>query len=228
MQQVARRTKAERRAERARQRAEATRRAEARRRLQIVAAAIVLVTAVALGAALVGRGGSPTGGGEAAASVTAPSDPSEVSVSSGARSQPLAAGDAVPSFTAPAIGGGTFDLSRYEGSPMVLSVWAPWCPHCQVELPVLASSLRAVPGVQLVSVVTSIGDNPGPAPDQYLRENNLSFPTAIDDTKGSIATALGIRGFPTIYFVDSSGKVTQMLEGEVDAATIQQAARALA
>ncbi len=151
-----------------------------------------------------------------------PSRMGEVSVSGPARAEPLTTGEAVPDFAAPAIGGGTMRWSDRAPGPVVLSVWAPWCPHCQVELPVVERIMRDYAGVRFLTVVTSIGDKPGPDPATFLSDHGIAAPTAVDDSAGTIAGALGIRGFPTLYFVGSDGTVVRELEGEVDEATLRE------
>jgi hypothetical protein len=59
-------------------------------------------------------------------------------------------------------------------------------------------------------VVTAIEDQPGPTPEEYMRDNDLAFPVAVDDDAGTIARALGIQGYPTLYFVSSDGTVAQV------------------
>jgi thiol-disulfide isomerase/thioredoxin len=122
----------------------------------------------------------------------------------------------VPDFTAPGIGGGTVRWTGAADGPAVISVWAPWCPHCQVELPLLNDVMRDYADVAFLTVVTSIGDSPGPDPWAFLEENGITAPTAIDDSQGTLAAALGIRAFPTLYFVASDGTVVREAEGEVD------------
>src|SRR3990172_4030959 len=96
------------------------------------------------------------GDGDAGADAVLPSRPDQVSTSGEPRSEPLAAGDLVPDFSAPGIGGGIVGWSDVAGGPVVLSVWAPWCPHCQVELPIVNRVMQDFPGVELVTVVTAI------------------------------------------------------------------------
>lgn len=127
----------------------------------------------------------------------------------------------MPGFSAPGVGGGTVSWADYDGTPTVLSVWAPWCPHCQVELPVIDRVMSGFPGVAFVTVVTSIGDHPGPDPGSFLAERSIDAPTAVDDAAGTIAGTLGIRGFPTLYFVASDGTVVRAMEGEVDEETLR-------
>ena len=134
----------------------------------------------------------------------------------------LAAGDSIPEFRAPLMGGGTMNWSDYAGKSVVLAIWASWCPHCQKELPILASTQAKYPGVQLVSVTTAFGVEPGPTPQEYMQQHSLTFPVGLDDAKTTILTGLGVKGFPTVYYVGADGKVVQMTEGEVDPATIDQ------
>jgi len=210
----AKQSKRVRQRERAEARAAARRHQEQRRRLAIVLGGLALVAVVVLAVMALSSRSEEEGAG--------PSTTTQVTAGGGPRTEPLAVGEAVPDFSAPGLAGGTVAWSDYAGEPAVLSVWAPWCPHCQVELPVLDSVMREFPGVGFVTVVTSIGDQPGPAPDVYMRENDLAFPVAVDDANETIAAALGITEFPTLYFVASDGTVAQYLTGEVDEETLRE------
>jgi thiol-disulfide isomerase/thioredoxin len=103
---------------------------------------------------------------------------------------------------------------------VVLAVWAPWCPHCQAELPVLAAVTTEFPKVSLVSVATAV-DPSGPTPMQYMQATGLDFPVALDDSAGTLAQAFGIRGFPTIFFVGADGSIRAVHEGEMSAADLR-------
>jgi thiol-disulfide isomerase/thioredoxin len=157
------------------------------------------------------KGGS-TAGAAAAGTVT-------IARSSG---PPLVAGEPIPEFKAPMMGGGTMTWSSYAGKPAVLAIWASWCPHCQKELPILAAAQAKYPGVQLVSVTTAFGQEPGPTPSEYMQQHSLTFPVGMDDANTTILKGLGVKGFPTVYYVGSDGKIVQVTEGEVDPAKIDQ------
>lgn len=204
---------------RERQRAAAEARAVARRRQQQrttlawVLGGMALIAVVVVGViALMGGGGDDAG----------PSASGRVSVEGAARSQPLGPGDAVPGFTAPAIGGGSVEWADFAGRPAVIPVWAPWCPHCQVELPVVDRVMEEFPDVAFLTIVTAIGDSPGPDPAGFLSENGITAPTAVDDEAGTLAGAFGIQAFPSLFFVDSDGVVVQMVEGEVEEEVLRQ------
>lgn len=198
-------------------REEAERRADARARRGRTLASVggvVLIAAVVLAVVLLMGDGGNGGGGETAT-------PGDVTLEGMPRTAPLQPGELVPSFTAPGLAGGTVAWDDYRGSPAVLSVWAAWCPHCQAEMPVLDRVMQDHPDVGLVTVVTAIGAQPGPTPEQYMQEQGLNFPVAVDDGDGTLATGLGITGFPTVYFVNSDGTVALQLGGEVDEQTLR-------
>ncbi len=206
----------------------AQRRRERRRTIGYTLGAVGVI-ALAVATVAISSGG----GGDAEGQVIHPSASSAVSVSGPPRSGLLAIGERVPSFSAPGFrmerSGDGYIVSRqtvswadYGGSPTVLSVWAEWCPHCQKELPLLASEVAKFPGVKLVTVLSSIDLHPGPTPEGYLSEHGLTFPVAVDDGNTTLARALGVLGFPTLYFVDSDGRVSFAADGEVPSDVLQQ------
>lgn len=209
-------TKQERRRAHAEAMAVARLRQEQRRRLGRVLG--IAAATVAIGAGVLTLVRAPDEEGSAAANVPA----FDVVAGGPARSTPLAEGDAVPTFSAPGLDGSRVSWDLFAGRPAVLAVWAPWCPHCQVELPVLDAVLQEYPDVGFVSVVTAVNAQPGPTPEGYMQDEGLSFPVAMDDEAGTIATALGIEGFPTLYFIGSDGRVAVAATGEIDEATLHQ------
>ena len=215
------RTKRERQQARTDARREAERKAQQRRTLGYAAAGTVLVAVVVMFVVALMGGNDEGGGGQ-------PSTVGEVAVEGAPREAPLEPGEAVPSFTAPELFGGTVTWDDYAGAPAVLSIWAPWCPHCQVELPVLDTVMKDYAGVGFVTITTALGAQPGPTPEEYMQENELDFPVAVDDEGGTLATAFGIQVFPTLYFVNSDGTVGAALTGEVDEETLRATIDALA
>ncbi len=202
----------------ARQRARRGRRANLPRRGVLWGGAAALVLAVILVLAFVGGGG---GGG------VRPAASNQVRAGA-ARSTALQTGEAVPDFSAPGMTGGRVSWSDYQGSPTVLVGWAPWCPHCQKELPILGEISRDFPGVRVVTMVTAIELHPGPTADGFMKAHGLAFPVAVDDTAGTIAASLGVQSFPTVYYVRPDGTVEAAVQGEEDPSTIRQRFQTLA
>jgi cytochrome c biogenesis protein CcmG/thiol:disulfide interchange protein DsbE len=211
-------TKRQRQRAAAEERAAARRRQRQRRTLGRVLGGLALLAILTV--AVVIATGAEEGNG--------PSRATDVTVAGPARREPLVVGQAIPDFSAPGLGGDGVAWIDRVGTPTVLSIWAPWCPSCQKELPILDRVVREFPDVSLVTIVTAIGDRPGPTPEGYLSDNGLTFPAAVDDDAGTLARAFGIQGFPTMYFVDSSGTVVDSAVGEVSEARLREALGSLA
>ncbi|OFW79643.1 MAG: hypothetical protein A2Z48_02700 [Actinobacteria bacterium RBG_19FT_COMBO_70_19] len=213
-------SKQDRQRARAEAKRQAERRSERRRTLSVVLGGVALIAVVVVFVVVL-MGGQEGGG-------TGPSTVGDVTVEGVPRDTPLEPGESAPAFTAPDLFGGTVSWSDYLGSPALLSIWAPWCPHCQVELPVVDRVMKDYAGVGLVTIVTAIDAQPGPTPEEYMQDNQLDFAVAVDDEDQTLAAAFGIRVFPTLYFVNSDGTVALSLTGEVDEATLRAALDSLA
>lgn len=182
---------------------------EARRRARRMAALrtwgipLAVVAAIALVAVLTTLGGGGT-------SRTA----DEVTVDGPPRTAMLAEGERFPSFAAPGHAGGP--VSWKAGAPSMISIWAPWCPVCREEMPIVDRMAEEFPGVEVVSVATAVNDRPGPTVGAFVADADLTIPVALDDDAGTLARAMGIQGFPTSYFVDGEGRVLAAAEGLVE------------
>jgi thiol-disulfide isomerase/thioredoxin len=189
----------------------------ARQRVLWIAVAILAV-ALLIGAVLLSDGGGDDG------SASAPAGSATIDRGPGPQ---LEIGDPVPAFSASGLDGGTLSWSDYEGAPTVLVIWASWCPHCQAELPVLVPAVQARDGVEMVSVTTAVGQQPGPTPSEFLADEGLTLTTAVDDEAGTLMQGLGVTSFPTVYYVGADGAVVDVTVGESSEAAIESKLDAL-
>jgi peroxiredoxin len=58
----------------------------------------------------------------------------------------------------------------------------------------------------------------------FVRELELTFPVVLD-SKGEVASAYGVRGFPSSFFLDAEGVVRALHFGPMDEETIQEQLR---
>lgn len=190
-------------------RLEAQRRARRRKAIRTWGVPLAVLAAIGLVAFLTTMGGEdirPAG---------------DVEVSGPPRTGLLEAGETFPEFSAPRLDGGRVSWS--PGEPSLISIWAPWCPHCQVELPIVDRLSDEFPGVEVVTVATAVDDRPGPSVSEFVEDRDLTLPVALDDEEGTLARAMGIQGFPTLYFVDADGAVVAASEGEVGEQALRSA-----
>jgi thiol-disulfide isomerase/thioredoxin len=131
----------------------------------------------------------------------------------------LKVGDTAPAF---AIGtnNGNFNLAQVS-TPVLLEVFATWCPHCQRETSVLNDVATKYAGkVAMVAVSGSPYGIDGSSPETqndvtgFSEHFALKYPVAFDpDLK--VAQLYLKSGFPTLVVIDKNKKITWMKSGEV-------------
>lgn len=203
-------TKRERRREAKQARVEAERRARRRRALWTWGVPLAVVAVIGVIAVVatrdVGEGSSPT----AAVEIAGPP-----------RTSPIPEGQAFPAFSAAGLDGERVAWS--PGEPSLISIWAPWCPVCQAEMPMIDRLAAEFPDIEAVSVATAQDDRPGPSVAEFVSDGELGLPVALDDEDGTLGRAMGIVGFPTTYLVDPRGTVLAVVQGAVEEAALRSA-----
>jgi cytochrome c biogenesis protein CcmG/thiol:disulfide interchange protein DsbE len=114
--------------------------------------------------------------------------------------------------------GDRLEFDTYRGRrPIVVNVWASWCPPCAREAPLLeAAWQRFSEQAQFVGV--NYRDQRADAL-AFLQEYELTFPNG-EDPAGTTTDPLRIFGLPTTFFVDASGRVVGQQIGELDEGTL--------
>jgi thiol-disulfide isomerase/thioredoxin len=123
----------------------------------------------------------------------------------------------LPDAQLTAIDGEAIQLSALTGRPMVVNLWATWCPPCRREMPVLADAQRVHTEVNFVFV------NQGEEADairSYLRAESLQIRNVALDLSSTIAQATGARGLPTTLFFDRNGRLIDAHMGELTHASL--------
>ena len=103
------------------------------------------------------------------------------------------------------------------GKPLVVNLWATWCPPCVREMPVLAAAQAAETGVGFAFV------NQGEAPERvgsFLAERRLALDNVLLDPPGALARAVGSRAMPTTLFYDARGQLRDTHLGALSEATL--------
>lgn len=109
---------------------------------------------------------------------------------------------------------GTFQsiLVGQRDTPVVVNVWASWCGPCRVEAPLLQKASQRY-GDRVVFLGVDARDREADA-RAFLRRYGITYPNVVD-TDDAITSLLGLRGFPTTYIFDRSGKVAASVVGGI-------------
>lgn len=109
-------------------------------------------------------------------------------------------------FSLPLIGGEQAKLSDYKGNVVLLNFWATWCPYCRAERESLQNVYEKYKDKGFVVLSISI-DRTGPETVKtFLDQHGLTFPN-LHDQNSKVASGYAVRGVPTTYFIDMTGKI---------------------
>lgn len=107
---------------------------------------------------------------------------------------------------------GAVALRAYGGKPLVLNVWATWCPPCRRELPAFAQAQQAYPGVNFV--FADQGER-AEVVATYLRRQGLQLYNVLLDRSMATMRATGVKALPNTLFFDARGRLVETQVGEL-------------
>ncbi len=120
-------------------------------------------------------------------------------------------GGTAPDFTVEVIEGGNFTLSDHRGKPVVINLWASWCPPCRAEIPDISAYATANPGTVVVGLAVEDSEQRA---REFAAEIGASYPLAFGTP--AVEDAYPNLGLPATYILDENGIVTQIINGIVD------------
>ena len=124
----------------------------------------------------------------------------------------------LPKATLTTLAGEPADLAKLAaGKPMVVNLWATWCPPCRREMPVLAAAQKREAGVRFV--FANQGEN-ATTTERYLTAAGLDLDYVLLDPGASFGREVGSRGLPTTLFYDAGGRLVDTHVGELSNASL--------
>jgi len=108
-------------------------------------------------------------------------------------------------------GNAVHSLEEYAGKPVILHLWASWCPPCRMELPEVAAWAKSHPEAHMV--VVSLDRHSSEAAS-FLREKGIAMPVLLSDPNQ--AFGVGARGLPATLMIDADGKIEMLRIGMQD------------
>ena len=125
----------------------------------------------------------------------------------------------IPSLEVRRLDGSTLLLSSFVGRPMVVNMWATWCPPCRREMPVLNSAQQEHREIEFVFV--NQGES-AETVERYLATQGLHMRNVVIDPAKELSARTGSSGYPTTLFYDAKGRLATRHMGELSAATLEE------
>lgn len=145
--------------------------------------------------------------------------------SSAPQINPLQAGSTAPEFRIPSTAG-VFDLDAQK-RPVLIEIFASWCPHCQRETVVMNQLFNAFKSkVAFIAVPGSANGMDGSSPESegdllnFIGRFHVAYPVAVFDPQLTAAGEYIQGGYPTIAVVGTNKKIFFISDGEIPYATI--------
>lgn len=135
-------------------------------------------------------------------------------------------GNPAPPFSLPRLDGGPpVRLGDYRGEVVLVDFWASWCSTCLHSMPAYDRLLATFGHRRFSIIAISVDEQPEQA-RHFLERHPVRYITAID-SGGHIARHYDLKGMPTSYLIDRSGRVryvnlgfqpddSDMLAGEIE------------
>lgn len=120
--------------------------------------------------------------------------------------------------------GATVELEDYVGKPLVVNLWATWCPPCRREMPVLAEAQRDNPELTILFVNQGEGQD---VVNQYLQAEALELDNVLLDSGGRLGQHVGSMALPSTLFYDAEGRQVGSHLGELSRASLARALEVL-
>ena len=130
----------------------------------------------------------------------------------------------LPALSLMDLQGNPVELRELDGRPLVINLWATWCPPCRREMPVLVAAQKAHPDVRFMLV--NQGEH-AEAVSRYLTEQGLAPREVVLDSGNRLGQATGSFGLPTTLFYDANGRLNHSHMGELSSASLEHGLRQL-
>ncbi|WP_114152823.1 TlpA disulfide reductase family protein [Chromobacterium haemolyticum] len=112
-----------------------------------------------------------------------------------------------------------------SGKPVVLNLWASWCPPCRREMPLLQDAQQQRPDVRFI--FANQGEDEVAVRD-FFRKQPLRLQHVLLDPAGALGREYGSVALPTTLFFDADGRLASVHLGELSAATLASKLQTLA
>jgi len=120
----------------------------------------------------------------------------------------LEEGEKFPAFQLDRADGTTWQSSALVGQPKIVLLWATWCPYCRKLMPGIIELHQEFSPRGLEIIGVNFRDEDGDT-EAYAADMGIEFDIVVDGD--DLATAVGVRGTPTLFVLDREDRVVLRL-----------------
>ena len=118
-----------------------------------------------------------------------------------------------PNFELKTPTGESVKLSDLRGQPVLVNLWATWCPPCRAEMRAIEKVYNEYKdqGFTVLAVNMTYQDSQLEIMP-FVNEQGLTFPILLDET-GDMANAYQLKSLPSSYFINRDGIINEVVIG---------------
>lgn len=128
-----------------------------------------------------------------------------------------------PGFTVQDGDGNAVSLADMIGKPVILNLWASWCPPCKAEMPDFEAAYKEYGDTihfMMINMTDGFQETVEKA-KSFLADVGYTFPVYFD-TESEAAIAYNATSIPATYFIDAEGNLVVYARGMLDAENLQK------
>ena len=133
--------------------------------------------------------------------------------------------DPAPAFKIKDLDGKEIALDAYKGKVVLLNFWATWCGPCRAEIPSLIQ-LQAKYNDRIQILGMNVDDDDDTQVRAVVQGEGINYPVALTPPDVRMAYG-GISALPTVFIINTEGRVVQKHVGLFNPALYETEVRAL-
>lgn len=131
-----------------------------------------------------------------------------------------------PAYSYRSLNGESLDADSLRGRVVLVNFWATWCTPCRAEMPLLERMYVRHREFGFTIVGLAVDRAPTATVEAFVRERGITYPIAHVGADAEL-TFGGVRGYPTSFLLDRTGRVRHTVIGPIAALSLEPAVRRL-
>jgi thiol-disulfide isomerase/thioredoxin len=133
--------------------------------------------------------------------------------------------EAAPEIHVETLDGKPLTLASANGKVILLNFWATWCGPCRMEIPGLIELQKQYKdSLQIMSLLVDVDDVDDAR--KFVADAELNYPVAVATNDVRLAYG-GVSALPTVFVIDTQGRIVQKHVGLFDPRLYELETRAL-